>query len=298
MSDSSDSFQAGKSDRISARVAFLAPSGRSQVFFGPPQEIEGLGAFAVVGDATPDAPVGFELVITKSHRSYKSLGSVVEGLWRQLPVPTGIQEFGMRFCERTGISAVVGSRICGIAVPGVREYYFQRQGRVRGGRSWRGRLSALSGHCIMSVGGTGSLPVIGATAASAWVCVFAWVLQGLVDVGPWYMGLAALCLLSTVLCFLLEGWARKHYFAEDPREVVLDEVAGMSLALLIAGPGLGIIVAAFFTFRFFDIFKFGIHWIEKRRIHGTIVWDDLLAGIYAGLLVQCAFQLPAIFFYE
>jgi phosphatidylglycerophosphatase A len=93
-----------------------------------------------------------------------------------------------------------------------------------------------------------------------------------------------------VLCCLLEGWARKHYFAEDPREVVLDEVAGMSLALLIAGPGLGVIIAAFFAFRFFDIFKFGIHWIEKRRIHGTIVWDDLLAGIYAGLLVKVGFS--------
>lgn len=288
MSDSSDSFQAGKIDRISARLAFLAPSGRSQVFFGPPRDFAGLEAFAIVSDASPDTPVGFELVFTKSHRVYKSLGSVVEGLWRQLPVPTGIQEFGMKFCERTGISAVVGSRICGIAVPGVREYYYQRQALVRGERSWRGRLSALSGHCLMSFGGTGSLPVIGATAASAWVCVFAWALQGLVDAGAWYMGLAVLCLLSTVLCCLLEGWARKHYFAEDPREVVLDEVAGMSLALLIAGPGLGIIVAAVFAFRFFDIFKLGIHWIEKRKILGSIVWDDLLAGIYAGLLVKLA----------
>jgi phosphatidylglycerophosphatase A len=56
----------------------------------------------------------------------------------------------------------------------------------------------------------------------------------------------------------------------------------MALALAVAGPGLWIIVAAFFAFRFFDIFKPGIHWIEERGWPGTIVWDDLLAGLYAG----------------
>lgn len=289
MSDSSSSSRAGEIDRVSARLAFLAPSGRTQVFFGPPRDFSGLEAFAIVSNARPDAPVGFELVFAKSHQVYKSLGSVVEGAWRQLSLPAGIQEFGMRFCEKTGISAVVGSRITGVATPGMREYYFQKQGLVNGERCWRGRLIALTGHSLMSFGGTGSLPVIGATAASAWVCVFACVWQGVVDVGPWHLGLAAVCLLSTMLCCSLESWARKHYFTEDPREVVLDEVAGMSLALLIAGPGFVSIVAAFFAFRFFDIFKLGIHWIEKRKNVGSIVWDDLLAGIYAGLLVKVAF---------
>jgi phosphatidylglycerophosphatase A len=229
-------------------------------------------------------------MFAKSHRVYKSLGSVVEGAWRQLSLPAGIQEFGMRFCEKTGISAVVGSRITGVAAPGMCEYYFQKQGLANGERSWRGRLIALTGHGLMSFGGTGSLPMIGATAASAWVCVFAFVWQGLVDIEPWHLALAAVCLLSTMLCCLLESWARKHYFAEDPREVVLDEVAGMSLALLIAGPGFVSIFAAFFAFRFFDIFKLGIHWIEKQKIVGSIVWDDLLAGIYAGLLVKLGFS--------
>ena len=290
MSDSSSSSRAGEIDRVSARLAFLAPSGRTQVFFGPPRDFSGLEAFAIVSNARPDAPVGFELVFAKSHRVYKSLGSVVEGVWRQLSLPAGIQEFGMRFCEKTGISAVVGSRITGVAAPGMCEYYFQKQGLANGERSWRGRLIALTGHGLMSFGGTGSLPMIGATAASAWVCVFAFVWQGLVDIEPWHLALAAVCLLSTMLCCLLESWARKHYFAEDPREVVLDEVAGMSLALLIAGPGFVSIFAAFFAFRFFDIFKLGIHWIEKQKIVGSIVWDDLLAGIYAGLLVKLGFS--------
>jgi phosphatidylglycerophosphatase A len=88
--------------------------------------------------------------------------------------------------------------------------------------------------------------------------------------------------VASLVCALLEKWAHRHYLAEDPREVVLDEVAGMALALAIAGPGFWTVAAAFFAFRFFDIFKPGIHWIEERGWPGTIVWDDLLAGVYAG----------------
>ena len=298
MSVSSDLSQAVVIDRVAARLAFLSPSGRSQVFFGRAQNLNGLDAFAVISDSTPIDAEGFGLVISHSHRSYQSLGSVIEKLWLGMPLPNAIHEMGMRFCERTGISAVVGSRICGIAVPGVREYYFQKQGLASAVGDWRRRILDLFGETIMAVGGVGKIPVIGATAASALVCIFSGILQSFVAAGPWYASIVALCLISIVLCCLLEGWARKHYFAEDPREVVLDEVAGMSLALLIVGSGMGALVAAFFAFRFFDIFKFGIHWIEKRKIIGTIVWDDLLAGIYAGLAVKWAFMIPVVFFYE
>jgi phosphatidylglycerophosphatase A len=298
MSASSDLSRAVVIDRVAARLAFLSPSGRSQVFFGRAHNLNGLDAFAVISDSTPIDVEGFGLVISKSHRSYKTLGSVIEKIWLGMPLPKAIHVMGIRFCERSGISAIVGSRICGMAVPGMREYYFQKQGLGSAVRDWRGRILDLFGETIMAVWGAGKIPVIGATAASALVCVFSGILQSFVAAGPWYSAMVSMCLLSTVLCCLLEGWARKHYFADDPREVVLDEVAGMSLALLITGPGMGTLVAVFFAFRFFDIFKFGIHWIEKQKILGTIVWDDLLAGIYAGLAVKWAFMIPAAFFYE
>lgn len=104
----------------------------------------------------------------------------------------------------------------------------------------------------MSGGGLGHLAIVGATAASAVVCV----------VG--------------------EKWAHRHYLAEDSPKVVLDEVDGLALTLAIVGPGLWTIITAFFAFRFFDILKPGIHWIESRGWPGIIVWDDLLAGLYAG----------------
>jgi len=106
----------------------------------------------------------------------------------------------------------------------------------------------------------------------------------------------ALALVTSLACLLLEKWAHRHYVAEDPREVVLDEVAGMALALAIAGPLPSAILAAFSAFRFFDIFKPGIHWIEERGWPGVIVWDDLLAGLYAGGAVILAGRLISFIF--
>jgi len=104
----------------------------------------------------------------------------------------------------------------------------------------------------------------------------------------WRSAMVLLAAVSTVLCVVGEKKAQRLYMAEDPREVVLDEVAGMAAALALAGGGLWAVVAAFFAFRFFDIFKVGVHWVEQRGWPGGIVWDDLLSGVYAGLVVCLA----------
>jgi phosphatidylglycerophosphatase A len=49
-----------------------------------------------------------------------------------------------------------------------------------------------------------------------------------------------------------------------------------------------VIAAAFIAFRFFDIFKIGVHWVERRGWPGGIVWDDVLSGLYGGTLVWAA----------
>ena len=143
----------------------------------------------------------------------------------------------------------------------------------------------------MSSGGLGHIPIVGATAASAAVAILGLLTGPLFAPDDWKFFMLLLAVVSTVVCVVGEKWAYRHYLAEDPREVVLDEVAGMALALAITGPGLWTIIAAFFAFRFFDIFKPGIHWIEKRGWRGTVVWDDLLAGLYAGGVVRLAFAV-------
>jgi phosphatidylglycerophosphatase A len=40
---------------------------------------------------------------------------------------------------------------------------------------------------------------------------------------------------------------------------------------------------AFVAFRIFDMVKIGIRWVERTKWRGSIVWDDVLAGVYAGV---------------
>jgi phosphatidylglycerophosphatase A len=73
----------------------------------------------------------------------------------------------------------------------------------------------------------------------------------------------------------------------DPGFVVIDEVAGQWIALIHSHWGLGPLLAAFLSFRIFDILK---PWPARRleTLPGGrgIMFDDLAAGVYALLVVQ------------
>jgi phosphatidylglycerophosphatase A len=74
---------------------------------------------------------------------------------------------------------------------------------------------------------------------------------------------------------------------EDPGPVVIDEVVGMLISLLWLPGSWPVILAAFVAFRIFDIVK---PWPAGRLEHVPGGWgvmaDDVMAGIYANLLVQ------------
>jgi phosphatidylglycerophosphatase A len=74
----------------------------------------------------------------------------------------------------------------------------------------------------------------------------------------------------------------------DSGHIVIDEVCGYFVSVLFLPMSLGYAVAAFFLFRFFDILKpFPIRQIESAMKGGIgIVTDDILAGIYANLVLQ------------
>jgi len=280
MSDSSTSF-AG-TERVAARLRLLAPGGRTEVFAKEAVQTDSLNAFAVIAADAPKTPPGFEPVLEKTHRRPRPLGEVLDDQWMKLPLPRTFKKSVVNFCRASGFAHVVGHRVTQVAVPGMREYYFAR---THAAAVSRPRWSAFVGDVLMSSGGLGHLPIVGATAASAAVAILGLVTVSFFAPDTWKLLMLLLAVVATVICAAGEKWAHRHYLAEDPREVVLDEVAGMALALAITGPGLWTIVAAFFAFRFFDILKPGIHWIEKRGWPGTIVWDDLLAGLYAGGVV-------------
>lgn len=273
MSDSSSSSV--ENERVATRLRLMCPGGRWGIFEDAPGVVEGLDAFCLIAKSPPPEVPGFVLGLEKQHRIPERLGCVVERLLQRhgLPGWLGIP------C-RPG--SMVGGRICQTAVQDTRDFFFVRAGLVETGES-SGSDRVRDIAC--SVFGLGHLPLVGATAASFAVVGLGLVMSAFLAPGAWTIAMLLIAAAATVVCALFERWAHRHYLAEDPREVVLDEVAGMAVTLAIAGSGFWMILAAFFAFRFFDIFKPGVHWIEERGWPGVIVWDDVVAGLYAGVTV-------------
>ncbi len=74
----------------------------------------------------------------------------------------------------------------------------------------------------------------------------------------------------------------------DPREIVIDEVAGFLLTIIFIPFTWLTLIAGFFLFRFFDILKPPpVKTVEKKVKGGFgVVLDDLLAGVYAHLSLR------------
>jgi len=103
--------------------------------------------------------------------------------------------------------------------------------------------------------------------------------------GPWMLGLAVLVVAA------LGVWALAAYERasgrHDPPEGVVDECAGLWLALIPAAPQAPDLILAFVLFRVLDIVKpWPCRQIDRTRIAGwSGMLDDLVAGVYAAGLV-------------
>ena len=74
----------------------------------------------------------------------------------------------------------------------------------------------------------------------------------------------------------------------DPKQVVIDEIIGMWLAIIVGGSANWIMLAiGFGLFRLLDIAKPGvIRWAERVPGWRGVVGDDVIAGLVAGLGVR------------
>jgi phosphatidylglycerophosphatase A len=127
--------------------------------------------------------------------------------------------------------------------------------------------------------GSGLLPKGPGTWGSAAALPFAWMMMS--------FGGRPLLLAALGICFLVGWWASEIYVrrtgAEDPGEVVIDEVAGQWLVLLAAPLDPLSYLAGFVLFRVFDITKpWPVRWADRSIGGGLgIMVDDILAGLYA-----------------
>jgi len=107
---------------------------------------------------------------------------------------------------------------------------------------------------------------------------FAWVIQA-------YLGSQAL-FFASIIIFVIGTLACNIYIRftqiADPKEIVIDEVAGQWLLLAFMPLTLQSYLVGLILFRFFDILKpYPISWADKN-IHGGfgVMFDDILAAIY------------------
>jgi len=109
--------------------------------------------------------------------------------------------------------------------------------------------------------------------------------------------LLALSWPSLVLAFVavsvLGTWAadvaERALEVKDPGAIVVDEVAGMTLSVLLVPLTPAALVAGFVLFRIFDVAKPFPANVAQRLPGGVgVMLDDLVAGLYALLLLLLA----------
>ena len=129
---------------------------------------------------------------------------------------------------------------------------------------------------VASVGGAGYAPIASGTLGSLVAAIALW----LIPFSP-------TALLATLIVVTIVGvWAgsrvERALGAKDPGVIVIDEVAGMFLAVLFLPRTLPVLVSAFFLFRLFDIWKpYPARQIQEFHGGLGVMLDDLIAGAYA-----------------
>lgn len=97
---------------------------------------------------------------------------------------------------------------------------------------------------------------------------------------------------ASAVCSLIGWWAASVYVrktgTDDPKEVVIDEVAGQWLVLAAVPADPVLFALGFVLFRLFDIFKpWPVGWADRHLGGGLgIMADDLLAAVYGALILS------------
>lgn len=149
-------------------------------------------------------------------------------------------------------------------------------------------MKSRAANLIATWFGCGYSPVAPGTAGSLAALAIAWLLVQYAGWRPlWFL---APVLVLTAPAMWASGVTARECQQKDPGLVVVDEVLGQWLAL--AGAvhlNLKSWIAAFVLFRLFDIWKPAPVRQFERLPGGTgIVADDLMAGVYAALVLLAA----------
>ncbi len=102
---------------------------------------------------------------------------------------------------------------------------------------------------------------------------------------------------AAIAAFAAGWWAAQVYIrangAEDPPEIVIDEIGGQLLTLSVVPADVVLYAAGLVLFRLADIFKpWPANWAEKRLKGGLgAMADDFLASLYSAIALFIVFLL-------
>jgi phosphatidylglycerophosphatase A len=111
----------------------------------------------------------------------------------------------------------------------------------------------------------------------------------------WPLHLLSIIALSFLAIFVAQE-AEAIFGEKDPSRVVIDEIVGFQFTMFLVAPTVVHILAGFLLFRIFDIVKpFPIRLSETKLPGGYgVVGDDIIAGIYGGIVLQILIALTGM----
>ncbi len=132
--------------------------------------------------------------------------------------------------------------------------------------------------------GAGASPRAPGTAGTLIAIPFFLLLANL----PLWMYLTLVLVVCLVGIYICDRCA-KDLQVHDHSGIVWDEIAGFLITMIAVPVNLWMVLAGFFLFRFFDIWKpWPIGYLDRHVRGGLgIMLDDVIAGLFAWLILFC-----------
>jgi len=136
--------------------------------------------------------------------------------------------------------------------------------------------------------GAGYSPFAPGTIGAIIGCLLLWLFQKyqLIDTFNTPFLFITLIILVTILGIFISNQLEEEW-GKDPSKIVIDETIGLWITMILIPFTWINLLLAFILFRFFDIIKpLGIRKMESLKGGLGVMADDMLAGIYANIILQ------------
>ena len=138
---------------------------------------------------------------------------------------------------------------------------------------------------ISTLFGVGYFPKAPGTAGTAVAAIVYYFIPMVDSLANWLFFLAYILIMSLLSVFFITR--AEPILGHDNGKIVIDEFWGYMVAVLFLPKTIFVVIGAFILFRIFDIFKpEPVDMLQKLPRGWGVMVDDIMAGIYANLVLQ------------